>query len=271
MNQHSFQEGFLSFKNELGSFIFRLSGHTQDTEDILQDTYLRATKGLDGFNENASLKTWVFSIATNIVKDHLRAKKRWTTSCMDNAKEDAENNPWLIDKMLGMNRSNSKASGFEIKEHIDFCFTCMAKTLPIEQQVAVILKDVYGFTVHELMAILEFTEGQVKHALTTGRDTLTGIFEKKCALVSKSGACYQCSELNGIFNPLQDQQHELMKIKMVREAASGKTREELYLLRTDLIKSIDPLHAAGTDLHSYFLKLMAHYSEAKQLDKENEL
>jgi len=179
-----------------------------------------------------------------------------------NGSSDAKNNQELMDKMISISRGSNNVEGkFEIKEHINFCFTCMAKTLPIEKQVAVILKDVYGFKISEIVEILGITDGKAKHAITGGRESLVNIFEHKCALVSKKGVCYQCSELNGILNPKQDQQEALVKIKMVREANKGKTKEELYKLRTELVKSIDPLHANNTDLHTYFLSLMPHYSE----------
>jgi RNA polymerase sigma-70 factor, ECF subfamily len=266
MELKDFQEEFLALKKDLSSFIFRITGHLQDTEDLLQDTYLRAAKSIHTFQGKSSLKTWVFTIATNITKDHFRGKKRWTTNCMINASDDAKNNPELMEKMINISKGGNEAGKFEIKEHINFCFTCMAKTLPVEQQVAVILKDVYGFKISEITVILGLSEGKVKHAISGGRETLLDIFEHKCALVSKKGVCYQCSELNGILNPKQDQQKELMKIKMVRDANKGKTKEELYKLRAELVKNIDPLHSNSTHLHTYFLSLMPHYSENKKLE-----
>ena len=59
------------------------------------------------------------------------------------------------------------------------------------------------------------------------RRTMTDIFEKRCSLVNKQGVCYQCSELNGLFNPRQDAQTELMKLDMVR-AADDQSRR-IYL------------------------------------------
>jgi len=46
------------------------------------------------------------------------------------------------------------------------------------------------------MSILSLTEGKTKHALADARNTMISIFSRKCALVSKEGACFQCSELN---------------------------------------------------------------------------
>ncbi|GAB4424211.1 MAG: hypothetical protein OHK0039_41230 [Bacteroidia bacterium] len=141
---------------------------------------------------------------------------------------------------------------YEIQEHIDTCFTCLAKSLPIAQQVAVILKDIYDFSLQEIMHILGKTEGSAKYLLQEGRKTLTAVFDQRCALVSKEGACHQCSELNGWFNPKQDQQAALMRIRMAREAGQQDSRA-LYALRTQLVKAIDPLQGAGNELQEVLM------------------
>ncbi len=80
------------------------------------------------------------------------------------------------------------------------------------------------------------------------------IFDGTCAFISKQGVCHQCSELNGRFNPEQDRQVEKLKIKMVRDR-DKYDRVELYKLRTELVRGIDPLHANGTGLHEAFLRI----------------
>jgi len=77
---------------------------------------------------------------------------------------------------------------------------------------------------------------------------MTDIFEHRCALINKNGVCHQCSHINEIFNPKHDQQAELMKLELVK-ASKKYNREELFALRTVLVKAIDPLHASGTNLH----------------------
>jgi RNA polymerase sigma-70 factor (ECF subfamily) len=147
----------------------------------------------------------------------------------------------------------SNAGAYEIKEHIDFCFTCISKTLPIENQVALILKDIYDFPIKEICLILDQTEGVVKHLLNDARSTMTGIYEHRCALINKNGVCDQCSQLNGIFNPKQDQQEQRMKLEMTK-GSEKYNREELYALRAQLVKAIDPLHSTGTDLQDIILR-----------------
>ncbi|HEY4194680.1 MAG TPA: hypothetical protein VGM63_04035, partial [Mucilaginibacter sp.] len=97
------------------------------------------------------------------------------------------------------------------------------------------------------------TEGVVKHLLNFSRDTLTNVFDNRCALVNKNGVCDQCSQLNGIFNPKQDQQEERMKLELVK-ASKKFNRAELFALRTKLVKAIDPVHSSGADLQDIIMR-----------------
>ncbi|MBK7872315.1 MAG: RNA polymerase sigma factor [Saprospiraceae bacterium] len=169
-----FQTAFIDFQKELKSYILRATGSHEDAEDLAQDTYIKAAQHIESFQGRSSLRAWVFAIASNLIKDHFRAKQRWSVRCMDNASKDAQENPELIDKMKALSEK-TPAGKFEIREHINFCFTCMSKTLPIEQQLALILKDVYEFKVQEIMEILQLTEGRVKHLLAYARGTMTDI------------------------------------------------------------------------------------------------
>jgi len=81
---------------------------------------------------------------------------------------------------------------------------------------------------------------------------MSEIFDRRCALVNKNGICHQCSELNGWFNPKQNQQEAKLKIKMSREA-DRKDKERLFQMRVDLVKAIDPLRSQGNELQEILL------------------
>jgi RNA polymerase sigma-70 factor, ECF subfamily len=57
---------FETFQGELKSFLLRMTASVQDAEHILQDTYVKAHTKIDSFRGEASLKTWIFSIASNL-------------------------------------------------------------------------------------------------------------------------------------------------------------------------------------------------------------
>lgn len=249
MSTEQFNQEFEAIKGQLKSYILRITASVADTEDLVQDAYLKGVEKLDSFREESSLKTWIFTIASNLAKDNLRAKKRWTEDVTDICKEAAMSNQAFFQEAMHL-RMTSPQGQFEIKEHIAFCFTCISKSLPIEQQICLLLKEVYEFKVHEIAQIIANTEAMVKYYLHTGRSKMVQIFEGRCALINKEGICHQCSELNGIFNPKQKFQAELMKIELAK-AAEKADKEHLFDLRMQIVQEIDPFesNAAVLQLH----------------------
>jgi len=248
---NAFQKLFAEFQAQLKSYLYRLLTDRNDADDLTHDTFIKAFTKISTFNQDSSLKTWVFKIATNLAYDHLRKLKRWPVDAQDQGANLAISTK-EISQSFRIVHQTSNTGAYEIKEHIDFCFTCISKTLPIENQVALILKDIYDFQVKEICLILGKTEGVVKHLLIFSRDTMTDIFDNRCALVNKNGVCDQCSQLNGIFNPKQDQQEQRMKLDLVK-GSKKFNRAELFTLRTKLVKAIDPLHSSGTDLQDIIM------------------
>ena len=140
-----------------------------------------------------------------------------------------------------------------MSEHLNYCFNCVSKTLLLTNQICLLLKEVYGFKISEIMLIVGLSEGKVKHAIADSRNDLKRIFENKCALINKKGTCSQCTGLNNVFNPKQKTQQEANKLKIIKEQR-GKNYEELLNLRLQMVKSIDPLAGEGLDLHNYLLE-----------------
>lgn len=247
----AFQELYASFQNQLRSYLYRLTASRADADDLNHDTFIKAFTKLDTFTGNSSLKTWVFQIATHLAYDHLRRRKRWTPDVSAQAKALVLDNE-VLRKSITKTNQESTYGIYEIKEHIATCFTCIGKNLPLENQIVLMLKDIYDFSVKEIMQILNKTEGVVKYLLQTARKTMTSIFEQRCALINKEGVCHQCSELNHWFNPKQNQQEALMKVKFARQA-DQKDQQELYQLRAQLVKAIDPLKSEGNELQQLLL------------------
>lgn len=249
---NAFQKLFAEFQNQLKSYLYRLLTDRNDAEDLTHDTFVKAFDKISTFKGTSSLKTWVFTIATNLAYDHLKRYKRWTTDAQDKSKSLALSNRNVYDAINLVSYASGEGA-YEMKEHIDFCFTCISKTLPIENQVGLILKDIYDFSVKDICLILDKTEGVVKHLLIDARKTMTDVFDNRCALINKNGTCNQCSELNGAHNPKQNQQAELMKLELVK-ASKKFNRDELFELRTQLVKVIDPIRGKGADLQDIIMK-----------------
>lgn len=254
---------FEEHRPQLRSYLFRLTAHQEDTEDLLQDTYVRAAEKLDTFQGRSSLKTWLFTIATNLARDYLRSRKRWRVDAMDNAKAESLRHPGIhIARFMEIHQSSPQGA-FELNEHINFCFTCIGKTLPVEQQVALLLKEIFDYKISEIVDIMSVSEGVVKHLLFDARKTMQGIFEKKCALINKEGTCHQCSELNGLFNPKQDFQEQLLKTNLGSRPSTANS-EQLLKIRLQIVKAIDPYESKGAELQ------FCHFTHVRQVAEAGE-
>ncbi|HAS43389.1 MAG TPA: RNA polymerase subunit sigma-24 [Microscillaceae bacterium] len=249
---NAFQELFAEFQEALKSYLYRLTANRNDAEDLTHDTFIRSFDKLHLYKGASSLKTWIFQIATNLAYNQLKKQKRWTTDVLAQAKDLVTSDQTLAANLMKVNQISAYGR-YEIKEHIDTCFTCMGKTLLIEHQIALILKDIYDFSVKEMMQILDKSEGTVKYLLQEARKKMTTIFDNRCALINQQGICHQCSELNGWLNPKQNQQEALAKVALVKQSKKYD-RNVLFELRTQLIKNIDPLRCEGNEMQEMLMQ-----------------
>ena len=252
MTKENYKESFLKIKPELESYLFRLVTNVQDKEDIVQDTYLKVDKGFESFNQLSSFKTWVFAIATNTAKNYLKKKSRWIENAQDYGANLHVQSIEHWDKFHDVFNSTPERK-YEIKEHINYCFNCINKTLELNQQICLLLKEAYGFKMTEIISITGLSEGVAKHALADARKNMIRIFDNRCAFVNKNGTCHQCTELTGILNKDQETHIKAKEIKMVKKGSS-EDQEYLFDLRLDLVRSIDPLNAQNSIVNKYMLE-----------------
>ena len=242
---------FVAIQGQLESYLYRLSANREDAKDLLHDTYLKVKQKKDSFQGNSSFKTWVFAIATNLAKDNRRIKNRWRLEVQDECKNASLSTPKYQQRIVGAFQNQTEQQ-FEIAEHINYCFTCIAKNLNLEQQVTIILKEFYHFKRREIAEILNKTEGVVKHLLLNGRKELQTRYEKRCALINKKGVCYQCAELNDF---LQEKPNSEEKINNLGLSKTNDTESNLDI-RFALINKINPLTSEASELEDTILQIL---------------
>lgn len=248
VSESEFQSLFKEHQPSLKSFIYRLVTNTEDVEDLCQETFIKAFKNINSFQEKSSFKTWLFAIANNLVKDHYKANKRWARNAQDNCSQSIKNSSELQQQAMD-GYSNGQ---FEIKNHIDYCFTCVMKYLPIDRHIAIMLADIYDFKVSEIAQIMNKSLGSIKHVLFTGRKTMKQVFAEDCTLIHKSGACWKCSELSNTGNPKAETQQKIAALEMVK-VKDEVDSTQLYRLRTALVKAINPMECSSFNLHDFLL------------------
>lgn len=154
------------YEESLYNFGLRMCGHVQDAEDIMQDTFMGALKGLHTFREETKLKNWLFRIAA-----HACTRKRRKKKC----EPDREIS---LESLMPMDESNGHyeipdwsndpsdaALRAELKSVIN---TCMVQ-LPPKYRIVFNLRDLEGFNTEETADILGITPQSVKTRLHRAR------------------------------------------------------------------------------------------------------
>lgn len=259
----AFHRLFEPFHDALASYLYRLTAHREEAADLLHDTYLKAFEKLSTFKGQSSLKTWAFTIATNLARNRQRVLRRWTEDTKDRGKIMAHEHQEMVQR-LWHTHTHDPEGAYYIREHINVCFTCIAKTLPLDEQVALMLKDVYGFRVRDLAAILNRTEAVIKHLLHGGRTSMMRIYDDRCSLVSKRGVCYQCANLNDHLNTPEEAAQQVRNLPL-RHPPEEADHQALYALRAQLVSEIDPLQAEGRALQDVFLEVFTAVNEGEEV------
>ena len=180
-DQDAFRELTDPYRHELQLHCYRILGSTQDAEDLVQETLLAAWRGLEQFSERASIRTWLYRIATNRCIDSLRASARRPRSVgamSDLPTPSRMSEPiWLEpypDVLLeGMaDQGPGPAARYESKETIALAFVAGLQHLSPQQRAVLVLRDVLSFQATEVAEMLDSTEAAVNSLLRRARAAL---------------------------------------------------------------------------------------------------
>jgi len=182
----AFRELAEAHRRELQVHCYRMLGSLQDAEDAVQETLLAAWQGIGGFTEErASLRTWLYKIATHRCLNARRAARRRPAPARewDRApgaapvptprEEPAWLQPFPEPLLAGaLDRSLGPEARYEQREAISLAFVTALQLLPPRQLAVLILRDVLGFHAREVADLLEVTVESVTSALKRARARL---------------------------------------------------------------------------------------------------
>jgi RNA polymerase sigma-70 factor (TIGR02960 family) len=223
----AFRELTEPHRRELRVHCYRMLGSFQDAEDALQDTLLAAWQGLAGFEGRASIRTWLYRIATNRCLNARRSASRrparewdvpaveppeptrlgevvWLEPFPDALLEDA------IDMPLG------PEARYERTESTSLAFVTALQVLPPRQLAVLILRDVLGFHANEVADMLDSTVDSVNSALKRARASLQRLrpgdrepppasdSPAEDAIVAKFVQAYESADLDALVALLTD-------------------------------------------------------------------
>ncbi|HEV7428538.1 MAG TPA: sigma-70 family RNA polymerase sigma factor [Thermoanaerobaculia bacterium] len=160
---------------------YRMLGSVSDAEDAVQETMVRAWRSIDRFEGRASVRTWLYRIATNVCLDALsdasrraRPMEEGPFGSVDHPLEARERTHWLepIPDALVI---PSDADPFEeaaLRQSIRLAFVAALQHLPPRQRAALILAEVVGWSAAEIAELLEISVAAVNSALQRARSTI---------------------------------------------------------------------------------------------------
>ncbi|MEO8129514.1 MAG: sigma-70 family RNA polymerase sigma factor [Bryobacteraceae bacterium] len=243
-------------RRPLFSYIYRMTTSPQDAEDLLQDTLVRVLESLPSFRRESQFKTWLFGIATHVCLDHLRSRKRWRLEAqlIGESEVDATGHEAIMSVV------SDPSFVFEIREHIAFCFACVARTLEPDEQAVLLLREVLGFSNQESADILEVSEPVFRHRLSSARSIMGKSYEGLCQLINKTGLCYQCGGLREL-TPEHNRGRDLVQI----EVAPGVpvSAQSLLDARLEIVRHADLERGRTEPLHRMFFQSLSVREESR--------
>src|SRR3954468_19830618 len=174
------------YRRELLAHCYRMLGSFHDAEDVVQDTYLRAWRGYDRFEGRASMRTWLYRIATNCCLTVLESTGRrrprpaglgagsvdWQAPLGDHRHDI----PWLepLPDSAVRGDADDPATIAARRESTRLAFVAALQTLPARQRAALVLRDVLDWWAAEVADLLATSVPAVNSALQRARAQLAG-------------------------------------------------------------------------------------------------
>ena len=171
-------------RRELTGYCYRMLGSAFEAEDAVQETMVRAWKGIAAFEGRAAVRSWLYRIATNVCLDMLRSRQRralpFDTSTAGTA--DSDPGPKLLDQSWltpipdarVLPEAGDPAEIAATRESIRLAFVAALQYLPARQRAVLILHEVLKWQASEVAVLLDTTVAGVNSALQRARATLAG-------------------------------------------------------------------------------------------------
>ena len=174
-------ERFEAHREALVGHCYRMLGSAAEADDAVQETLVRAWRALEGFDGRASLRTWLYRIATNVCLDALadraRRERPIAIGPVGTVNDDLVERPrthWLepIPDAHALPADGDPAERAALRQSIRLAFVAALQRLPPRQRAALLLAEVLGWSAAEIASALETTVAAVNSALQRARATL---------------------------------------------------------------------------------------------------
>jgi RNA polymerase sigma-70 factor, ECF subfamily len=162
-----------SYRRELQVHCYRMLGSFEDSEDVVQETFLRAWRKRETFRGRSSFRAWLYGIATNACLDALQRRPRVPQEGSSAVAEVPWLQPYPDELLAGVPASDAEPEAELVdKETIELAFIAAIQLLPPRQRAVLISRDVLGWSAAETAALLGVSVAAVNSALQRARSTM---------------------------------------------------------------------------------------------------
>jgi RNA polymerase sigma-70 factor (ECF subfamily) len=172
------------YRGQLHAHCYRMLGSVHDAEDALQEVWLRAWRALDRFEGRSSLKSWLYTIATNTCLNQIERRPKRVLPIDYAPAADPHGGPgapvvesvWVEpypDELIGVEDALAGPEArYEQRESVELAFVAALQLLPANQRAVLILREVLGFSAQEVGEALDTSVASVNSALQRARKTV---------------------------------------------------------------------------------------------------
>jgi RNA polymerase sigma-70 factor (ECF subfamily) len=183
-DEDAFRRLLEPYRGELHAHCYRMLGSVHDAEDALQDASLRAWRGMAKFEGRSSLRSWLYTIATNTCLNAIARRPKRVLPIDYGAAADPHGGPgepvvesvWIEpypDETLGLEDGLAAPEArYEQRESVELAFIAALQLLAPNQRAVLILREVLGFSAQEVADSLDTTVASVNSALQRARKTV---------------------------------------------------------------------------------------------------
>ncbi len=180
-NARAFEALVEPHRRELRAYCYRMSGALSDADDLVQESLVRAWRGLPSFEGRASLRTWLYRVAWSTCVDALDRKPARLLPLEEGSPADPADPPpaprpgvWLepCPESLYADEALSPEARVSGRESVGLAFLAALQLLPPRQRATLIAREVLGWSAEECATALDSTVASVNSSLQRARDTL---------------------------------------------------------------------------------------------------
>lgn len=207
-DEAAFRELTEPHRRELLVHAYRILGSLQDAEDAVQETLLAAWRGLGGFEERASLRTWLYRIATNRCLNALRTRPEPSVADLPEPTRYGEPlflQPYPDVLLEGVpDTAPGPDARYELREAVGLAFLSALHRLPARQRTVLVLRDVLGYSAAETAEMLDTTAASVTSALQRARAAVEDLPPRAAVrpaereLLGRFGEAFEAGDVDAI-------------------------------------------------------------------------